>query len=41
MGRIPERRVLVALGLIVLAGLGLRLIGVFDPIDALRPRTDP
>jgi len=34
MRRIPERRVLVALGLILLVGLGLRLIGVFDPIDS-------
>ena len=37
MGRIrtlPERRVLVALGLILLVGFGLRLIGVFDPIDS-------
>ena len=40
MGRIrtlPERHggvVLVALGLILLVGLGLRLIGVFDPIDS-------
>jgi hypothetical protein len=37
MGRIrtlPERRVLVALGLILFVGFGLRLIGVFDPIDS-------
>jgi Dolichyl-phosphate-mannose-protein mannosyltransferase len=40
MGRIrtlPERHggvVLVVLGLILLVGLGLRLIGVFDPIDS-------
>jgi 4-amino-4-deoxy-L-arabinose transferase-like glycosyltransferase len=34
MGRMPERRVLVALGLILLVGFGLRLIGVFDPIDS-------
>jgi 4-amino-4-deoxy-L-arabinose transferase-like glycosyltransferase len=34
MRRIPERRVFVALGLILLVGLGLRLIGVFDPIDS-------
>ena len=37
MGRIrtlPERRVLVALGLILLLGFGLRLIGVIDPIDS-------